>query len=135
MSSVQPHLPSNGSGHQEEGTNVRLVTIWVVALFILTFVAFAISIVFHKGFMAWSPLRQEQRPVSPLAQLHRVPPEPRLQSNTAIDMARWQEIENNLVSSYGWIDAPKGRVRIPVSRAIELVAQEGLPARKGAPQP
>ena len=34
--------------------------------------------------------------------------------------------KTQLVNSYGWVDPEKGIVRIPVSRAMDLVAKEGL---------
>jgi hypothetical protein len=132
MSEHQPHHPAGPPKHEAEGTNVRLTTIWVTGFFIFTFVAFGVSLLFHVGFLKWTPFTKRSQPASPLAQVHRVPPEPRLQSNPTIDMARWREIEQNAVSTYGWIDSQAGRLRLPVDRAMELVASEGLPARKGA---
>lgn len=35
--------------------------------------------------------------------------------------------ENLLLDHYTWIDASKGTVRVPIERAMELVAQQGLP--------
>ena len=37
--------------------------------------------------------------------------------------------EDALLKNYGWIDQKTGIVRIPVDRAIELLAKRGLPAR------
>ncbi len=34
--------------------------------------------------------------------------------------------------SYGWVDQPAGVVRIPIDRAMELLAQRGLPTRPQA---
>mgnify|MGYP003497489033 CR=1 FL=1 len=38
--------------------------------------------------------------------------------------------EEKLLKGYGWVDPDKGIVRIPVDRALEIVAQKGLPASK-----
>ncbi len=40
-----------------------------------------------------------------------------------------------MLKSYGWIDRDKGVVRIPIDRAIEILAERGLPVRaaKSAP--
>jgi hypothetical protein len=35
------------------------------------------------------------------------------------------------LSSYGWVDRKEGVVRIPVDRAMELVAKRGVPKGKG----
>lgn len=37
-----------------------------------------------------------------------------------------------LLSTYGWIDAQTGVVRVPIERAIELTLEEGLPVAPGA---
>ena len=41
--------------------------------------------------------------------------------------------EARLLEHYSWIDKNAGTVRIPVSRAIELLAEKGLPHRAAAP--
>jgi hypothetical protein len=40
-----------------------------------------------------------------------------------------------MLKSYGWIDRDKGVVHIPIDRAIEILAERGLPVRaaKSAP--
>lgn len=58
------------------------------------------------------------------------PPEPRLQPSPVIDLQRFRASEEVILNSYGWIDPEKRIVRIPVERAMELVAKEGLPSRK-----
>lgn len=37
--------------------------------------------------------------------------------------------------SYGWVDQKAGVVRIPIDRAMTLLLQRGLPARKAQPPP
>lgn len=37
-----------------------------------------------------------------------------------------------LLSTYGWIDAQTGVVRVPIERAIELTLEQGLPVAAGA---
>jgi hypothetical protein len=40
--------------------------------------------------------------------------------------------EEKTLHSYGWVDQRAGVVRIPIDRAMELVAQRGLPTRPQA---
>jgi len=56
-----------------------------------------------------------------------------LQANPAVDMQRFREQEQRKVSTYGWVDERRGIVRIPVERAMEMVAQRGLPQWQPAP--
>jgi hypothetical protein len=58
-----------------------------------------------------------------------VPPLPHLQIWPARDLASFRKEEALEVSGYGWVDRGKGLVRIPVDRAIEVLAERGLPAR------
>jgi len=73
------------------------------------------------------------RPVHPLAETETVelPPEPRLQESPALDLLRFRAREEERLSTYGWVDRPNGVVRIPIERAMEIVAREGLPSREG----
>ncbi len=61
-------------------------------------------------------------------------PQPRLQSNAAEENARQRFAEERVLASYGWLDPQSGVVRIPIDRAMDLVAQRGLPARAEGPQ-
>ena len=54
------------------------------------------------------------------------PPEPRLQPDPAMDLKQFRSGEDAVLHGYGWVDPEKGIVRIPVERAMELVAKEGL---------
>jgi hypothetical protein len=54
-------------------------------------------------------------------------PEPRLQGNPAAELARLKRGEAARLTSYGWVDRKAGIAHIPVERAIEIVATEGVP--------
>jgi hypothetical protein len=38
--------------------------------------------------------------------------------------------EDEVLNHYGWVDPDRGVVRIPVERALDIVAQRGLPQFK-----
>ena len=57
---------------------------------------------------------------------------PRLEITPRDDRQRFERSEAQLAGSYGWTDRDRGTVRIPVSRAMELLVQRGLP---GWPKP
>jgi len=69
-------------------------------------------------------------PLSPSAMVsvQKQPPEPRLQRHAAQDMRDWRAAEERALHQYAWIDPDKGIVQIPVERAMDLIAQRGLPA-------
>jgi hypothetical protein len=52
---------------------------------------------------------------------------PQLAITPRRDLQRFQRGEAQYEQSYGWTDHTKGAVRIPISRAMQLLAQRGLP--------
>ena len=59
-------------------------------------------------------------------------PEPRLETDEPREIRAFRVQEEQRLHSYGWVDQPAGVVRIPIDRAMELVAQRGLPTRPQA---
>jgi hypothetical protein len=59
-------------------------------------------------------------------------PQPRLQIDDGNqEIADLHAKEDLLLENYSWVDKSQGKVRIPIERAMELVAKQGLPV---APQ-
>jgi hypothetical protein len=55
-------------------------------------------------------------------------PTPRVQTDDGLqDLADLHAREDLLLAHYSWVDPAQGKVRIPIERAMELVAQRGLP--------
>ena len=73
-------------------------------------------------------------PASAMAQPHQLPPEPRLQANPTVDLIRLRDVENVALNNYAWIDPDKNIARIPITRAMAILADRGLPARSEKPQ-
>jgi hypothetical protein len=64
-------------------------------------------------------------------------PTPRLQIDDGNEeIAEMHAREDLLLNNYSWIDQASGRVRIPITRAMQLVAEQGLPvaAEERAPE-
>jgi hypothetical protein len=59
-------------------------------------------------------------------------PSPQLEidERTQLDQIRLNEEET--LATYGWVDQKAGVVRIPIERAMDLIAQRGLPTRTQA---
>ena len=74
--------------------------------------------------MESNPAAEQQQ----LQQLTQSFPTPRLQSDDGNqDLADLHAREDLLLGHYSWIDQSQGKVRIPIDRAMELIAQRGLP--------
>jgi len=54
-------------------------------------------------------------------------PQPRLEKNERLEINGFLLREEQVLDSYGWVDQKAGVVRIPVERAMQLIAQRGLP--------
>jgi hypothetical protein len=52
----------------------------------------------------------------------KLPPKPRLQEAPVRDLEAIRAAEDRLLNSYGWVDEQKGVARIPIARAMELLA-------------
>jgi hypothetical protein len=123
--------PTETPKHERRDVSVRFMAYVVAGLSLLTLAGMGVS---------WWYLQQVaeerqamERPLPPLAAtLPEVPPEPRLQVTPAADLATVRRREEAVLDSYGWIDRKSGLVRIPIDRAIEVLAERGLPTR---PQP
>jgi hypothetical protein len=77
----------------------------------------------RKAIQSNPALEQEQ-----LAKLTQQFPTPRLELDDGNqDLANLHDREDLLLNYYSWVDKPGGAVRIPIERAMELIAQRGLP--------
>jgi hypothetical protein len=56
-------------------------------------------------------------------------PQPRLEGDERREINDFREQEEQTLNSYGWVDQKAGVVRIPIDRAMQLMAQRGLPTR------
>jgi hypothetical protein len=58
-------------------------------------------------------------------------PTPQLQTDDGNqDVANLHAREDLLLENFSWVDEQQGKVRIPIERAMELIAQRGLPVAK-----
>jgi hypothetical protein len=71
---------------------------------------------------------------APVAEGPPRPPAPRLQAAPVQDMQDIRQAENARLQSYGWVDRPAGIARIPIDRALDLVAEQGLPTWPAEPR-
>lgn len=69
----------------------------------------------------------EGPPPGPLADVDRVAPSPRLQAEPALELEEMQARDRLVLESYGWIDREAGVARIPIERAMTILAERGWP--------
>ncbi len=69
--------------------------------------------------------------------LGNLPTEPVLPRVSTGNLNEWRQLESSeqaLLSSYGWVDQQGGMVRIPIERAMSIIAEQGVSAIP-TPQP
>ena len=141
MSNEPNHAQQPGNGGYERrdigagGVLYFLVGLAVAGLLVYFVVA---------GLYSYLEKRSEaqQTPVNPLvtnapADTRRIPrdypqsafPNPKLEEDERGQLNGIRLKEEQTLSTYDWVDERAGTVRIPIDRAMDLVAQRGLPVR------
>lgn len=117
---------------QRAGHETRDISVRVVACFAAGLVAAGMVIVFALGGLYKLFEQQHPSPDAPSRiALHpgMIAPLPRLQTDPAADLAASRVAEEARLRAYGWIDRPAGVIHIPIERAMDLIAERGLPTR------
>lgn len=65
---------------------------------------------------------------SPLVESGSRPPAPRLQEHPLRDYQELVTVQEEKLGSYGWNDRRKKTVHIPITRAMDLIVERGMPA-------
>ena len=137
MTDSHAHPPAGGKGpgYETRDANVRVILTWAVIL--------TITVLFSFWYMKWlfdhyaGELDRERPAPSALMEMNFIPPTPRLRVNAVQELAQLHAREAAQLEGYAWVDKEAGIARIPVARAIEIVAAHGLlpswPAEPAAP--
>jgi hypothetical protein len=70
-----------------------------------------------------------------VAEITRSFPTPRVQTDDGNqDVVDLHQREDLLLDNYTWVDQSQGKVRIPIERAMQIIAQQGLPVAPAVQQ-
>lgn len=112
---------------EDESTYFSPLIIGLVALSLIVMIGLAMG---HAALVALiSPPSRSPRPTPIL------PPEPRLQAAPRIEFQEMKATQTARLDNYSWIDEEAGIVRIPIERAMQLVAERGFMITARAPGP
>lgn len=118
------HHSHQGGSENIEKRDVRfggiMVSLGALTLFIAS--SIIICVVCFKGLEWYFKHSDKGMPDMFVAQM--TPAEPRLQAAPALDMVKYKEEQRNLAGSYAVMDPAAGMARIPVTRAIEMIAEK-----------
>jgi hypothetical protein len=120
----RPHI-----GHETTDVNVWAVGKFAIGLVVVCVVSIALLFGLLKFFQS-----REETSVANTVEPTKMFPQPQLQKTPIPDLKAIRAEEDKLLNGYAWVDQPKGVVRIPVDRAIEVLAQRGLPSRSEVPE-
>ncbi len=129
LSHPEPPAPDVTVGHEERDIRARPIVLSVVGLTAVTVAAFFLM---HLLFNVLAARQAKQSaPPSPLAAKYglKEPPPPRLQTEPIADLQALRARDAAALHAYAWVDRDAGVVRIPIERAIAVLAERGLPAR------
>ena len=115
-------------GHEANKLSVRGLVLFATALVALTTVVELILGGVMNGLYMES---KTQRSPSLFQEDPGTFPAPRLQDNPAGEFAAFKQAELSHLNGYGWVEEEKGIAHIPIDRAIEILAERGLPKGSG----
>ena len=127
----EPEFPGENPqvSHERKDVNVFQITAFGIALlFSCIVVVFAMWAMFDFLYGRESA-KNPANPPSMVMERQKLPPQPRLQATPKIELNRLRHNEQEILSSYGWLDQGKGTVRVPIDVAIDIVAKKGLPSK------
>jgi hypothetical protein len=122
MAEASPNAVHAESRHEERDVRLRPVIIAAAGLAIFAGVAL-LALVWLFDYLAARRAPEAVYP-PPLLEAGRLPPEPRLQVSPQRDARAMRSEEDAALDSYGWVDRESGIVRIPITRAMELLVEK-----------
>ena len=152
---TNPANPAGNGGYERQDIGVAAVLYFLFGLAVAgLLVYFVVDGLYH---FLDKRSETEQAPVNPLVtnapqNTRRLPPEyktdsnsrdyekyleknfpaPQLETDERIQLNKVRLREEHTLSTYDYIDQNAGTVRIPIDRAMDLIAQRGLPVRAQA---
>lgn len=135
MAEHSPHGPQPTEPFDDRELRVRpilQVGIWTA---VISAVAFVFVLFFYPFLIRMERAGDPPRSPIPEAAARPLPPEPRLQASPERDLAAYRAEQAARQTSYGWVDREAGVARIPVARAVDLLAERGLLAAPAVAAP
>lgn len=122
---------SAAAGHEVTDADANPLVAIGIALAIIVFVAFIGMVLLYRVFAYYQPMMDAEPHA--LHETRAVSSGPLLQPDPPREKAALRQLEDDLLTTYDWIDKEQGVVRIPIDRAIDLLARRGLAEKTGSP--
>ncbi len=149
MSEEQLQRDPPETGYEQQDLSVTGVFYFMVGLAVVIALVYGIAGGMYKFLENTDKKRQE--PVNPMAiktgvdtrsmnfptvqrKVDETFPQPVLEHNERVQYDDFEKEQDKILASYDWVDPKNGIVRIPIDKAMDLLAQRGLPVRpEGGP--
>lgn len=135
--SEKPAERDPGAGSPAEGYDkelgLRWILVFVAGIVALSVVSYAVMFPVNDRLKAARAAEDPAKSPMPEADVPRPRPRAALQVDPTADMVKFRAEEEKVLSEYAWVDEGAGIARIPVRRALDLVAEKGLPPSLRAP--
>jgi hypothetical protein len=141
MSAEHPNTKHGGFERRDIGISGVLYFLAILAV-ICVIAGFLVSALYHyldkrteanqpavSPLVTNAPKDTRKLPVPYPEYLKQNFPSPQLEINERDQLNKIRNEEDETLETYGWIDQKAGTVRIPIDRAMDLIAQRGLPVR------
>lgn len=152
----EPEAVDISAGYERSDVGVTGIVVFMASL--ATFVVVVAIVCYGMGKMMNARMNREDGPTNKwtktvdIRQLGDLPSNPAMQNKVAEltksfplprvqtddgnqDLADLHQREDLLLEHYSWVDQKAGQIRIPIERAMELIAQQGLPVMPAAQTP
>jgi hypothetical protein len=121
--------PLTTAGHETTDASVGYVTLSALGLVLIVFLGLGVSLGVYGRLLKTDAAAKPR--ANPLTASQR-PPAPRLQSQPRQSLEAYRRQEHQQMTTYEWLDRKQGIARIPVERAIDIIASKGFPERPPA---
>lgn len=123
---------TNGAGYEVEDASIREIILTGIGLAVGTIiVCFAVAGLFK---VLTATVGASRATATQIPTLESFPPGPRLQEKPWLELQAVRQREDQLLTTYGWVDKNAGTVRIPIDRAMDIVVARGMPTQAAQPQ-
>lgn len=125
------HAASAAAGHEVTDVDAGPLAKAGIALAVTVLIGFVCMLIMFRTLIYVQPLYEGTPDPHPLSATRALSTEPRLQPDPPRQKGELRRIEDHVLTTYDWVDKELGLARIPVERAIDLLANSGLPEKTG----
>jgi hypothetical protein len=122
------HEPSQEDidrGYEQTDLNAKAIATFLAIIAVILVLTGVTMLGLH--FVLGEQNLRSEPPASPLALDRQLPPEPRLQALPSVDLKKMRIEDAARLGSYGWVSREAKVVRLPIDRAMQLLAERKLP--------